>query len=412
LGDRIDVPLELKGFDVVRSEVTDGVLEVVVRSTRRPACHHCGSLDVRIHQTNERRIRDRACSYPTVLRWLQRRLRCKDCRRSCRERHPEIAGRRSITVRFRRHIFKRAVLQPFAHVAATERVTAYRVLEAFEWHSGEELKVPLPSPPRFIAIDESSFKKRWRYVTVLYDLERGVPFEMFEGRQHADVMAGLGALTPQVREAITAVTMDLWWPYRQGVAAAFPNAIIVADKFHVLIALSRAANRVRRRCSKRAIPRSPRSGRPLSKTKFRRFDPEVWAAKWIFMKPAHKLSKTERVRLGRLFVRLPEIGIAWLMRESFAAIYDAPDRSEAERRLAVWEHNLDACGLNEFARVAHHINKWREPFLAYFDFPFTNGLAEGLGNKIKVLKRTAYGFTNMQRYRRKVLLACRHRGWA
>lgn len=58
--DAIRVPLALDGFEVIDSEVVNGSVEVQVRSARRPACHHCGSLDVSGHQRNIRRIRDRA----------------------------------------------------------------------------------------------------------------------------------------------------------------------------------------------------------------------------------------------------------------------------------------------------------------------------------------------------------------
>jgi transposase len=408
VADRIGVPLELEGFEVTGSEVVNDTLEVEVRSTRRPACHHCGSLDVVIHATHERRIRDRACGYPTLLRWAQRRFRCKDCARTCRERHPEISPRRSITIRFRRHLYERALAHPFADVAAAESVSAYRVLEAFDWHSLHELKAPLVGTPPVIAIDESSFRKPWIYNTVLSDPQGG-PFEMFEGRDQGSVETALEALSPQVRAGIKAVVMDLFWPYRKAVERVLPDARIVADRFHVYIAMGRAANRVRRRHGIRPIPRSPRTGRPLPRSKFRRFDPEVLVTKWIFMKRAHKLTGDERARLERLFGRFPEMGAAWRLRESFAAIYEAPNRAEGERRLTSWEADLAASGLYELQTTWRYLSEWREAILAFFDWPVTNAYAEGVNNRIKVIKRCSYGFTNAQRYRRKVLLACGHR---
>ncbi|MBA3431197.1 MAG: transposase family protein [Actinobacteria bacterium] len=113
-----------------------------MRSVRIPACLHCGSLDVAGHQRNLRRIRDRACGYPTVLLWHQRRFRCRDCRRTCRERHPQIAARRSVTTRFRKCLFERAVNEPFAWVAASEEVSGYRVVEAFDACACDELAGP------------------------------------------------------------------------------------------------------------------------------------------------------------------------------------------------------------------------------------------------------------------------------
>jgi transposase len=171
--DAIRVPLALDGFEAIDSEFVNGSVEVQVLSARRPECHHCGSLDVSGHQRNIRRIRDRACGHPTVLLWHQRRFRCRDCRHTFRERHPQIAGLRSITNRFRKHLFERAVNEPFAWVAAAEKVSSYRVVEAFDAHASEELTGSREWFPRVVNLDESAFRRRFRYHTVFSDPERG-----------------------------------------------------------------------------------------------------------------------------------------------------------------------------------------------------------------------------------------------
>lgn len=410
MGDRIDVPLELGDFEVSGCELVDGVLEVAVASTRRAACNHCGSMTVRGHGRNERMIRDRACAYPTVLRWSQRRFRCMDCGRTSRERHPELAGRKAVTNRFRRRLFERATREPFSNVARGERVSTYRVLEAFDSHASQELaRVPL-APPRALSIDESAFRRRFRYHTVISDPERGVVIDLFEGRSKTGVAAWLGQLSPQVSEGIETVVMDMFWPYRHAVEAALPNARIVADKFHVLRAISEAAQKVRRRFGRRSYHQrlgrdggSNRQHHPAS-------DPELFRARWVFMKRASRLTEAEVLWLDDLFDRTePEVRAAWLLKESFAAIYQAPDRAEAERRLDTWIHNLPAAGIAEFTNVWRTLRWWREQILAYFDDPLTNGFAEGITNKIKVMKRSAYGFRTPERYRRKVLLSTSHR---
>ena len=103
----------------------------------------------------------------------------------------------------------------------------------------------------------------------------------------------------------------------------------------------------------------------------------------------------------------PDVAVAWWMREAFAAIYEAPDRADAARRLDVWEHNLAAANLKELNDCWRNLSRWRDEILNYFDDRQTNGYAEGVTNKIKVMKRRSYGFTNRDRYRRKVLLTCR-----
>jgi transposase len=406
LFDRIDVPLDLKGFEVTATEVVGDMLEVQVRSTRRPACHHCGSLDVTSHGANDRRIHDRGCGFPTVLRWRQRRFLCTDCGKTCRERHPEVAGRRSVTHRFRRRLFERGCLEPFTDVASSEGVSCYRVEEAFEHHAATELIDRDIVPPRVLAIDESAFRKRWRYHTVFSDPERGNVIELVEGHNQGSVFGGLAAMSDQLRGHIETVVMDCHWPYRKAVEQVLPGVRIVADKFHVIRCIDSAAQRVRIHHGRRTRPLGPDGVAPRRQ---RAFLPGVHSGRGIFMRRSHKLSGAEHASLTALFEAIPIIKVAWLLKEEFAAIYEACDRIEAEHRLDVWIDHINQAGLPEFTKVWELLQAWREPILAYFDDRVTNAYAEGITNKIKVMKRRSYGFRDPVRYRHKVLLSCRRR---
>jgi transposase len=119
-----------------------------------------------------------------------------------------------------------------------------------------------------------------------------------------------------------------------------------------------------------------------------------------------RLSPCDRQRLCELFEREPLIAEAWALKEAFRAIYRSRDRAEAEERL---ERFLVACRLAaipSFEAFAQGIQLWRQELLAYFDEPVTNGYAEGVINKIKVIKRRAYGLPSFESFRRRVLVAC------
>jgi transposase len=407
LDDRIEVPLELEDFEIIGSEVQDGRLEVEIRSTRRPACHHCGSLGVSLHAVNERRVRDHACRYPTVLRWHQRRFRCSDCERTSRERHPEVAGRRSITNRFRHRLFERARNEPFADVAAGEAVSHYRVTEAFDWHATAELIAHQLDPLRVVSLDESAFKKRFHFHTVFSDPERGAIFDLTDGRSQASAQEGFAALDPKIRAGIETVVIDCFWPYRRAIEKCLPHARVVADKFHIIRAVDAAAQKVRVRHGRRRTVVGPGGG--LHRSHNPRFLPHMWRARWTFMKRAHKLTSNERAELAAIFEQRPEVGVAWLLKEEFAAIYEAADRAEAERRLEVWVDHIAVADLREFTELWRNLQWWAEPILAYFEDRVSNAFAEGITNKIKVMKRRSYGFRDPIRYRHKVLLSCRRR---
>ena len=343
-----------------------------------------------------------------MLLWHQRRIKCRDCGRTSRERHPALAGRRSITKRFRKRLFERAVHEDFSNVAGNESVSTYRVMEAFDWHSINELAEPLDHAPKVICIDESSVKKRYRYITLLFDPQDAGAFEASEGRSEASATELLERLSPQVKAGIKAAVIDLHWPYRKALEKCLPDALVVADRVHVHVAISKAANKVRRSRGRRPSITGPRGG--TDRKNHRRFERIALDTKWTFMKRADKLTEKEQKRLITLWDLYPEMELAWLMREAFLSIYDAGDRTEAERRLEVWVSHLPVANIPEITGVWEHLLvHWREQILADHDVPCTNAFAEGLTNRIKVLKRISYGFRDQERYRRKVLLACGRR---
>ncbi|HEX8100007.1 MAG TPA: ISL3 family transposase [Actinomycetota bacterium] len=410
MADRIDVPLGLADFDVTGCEVVDGTLEVSVSSTRRPACHHCGSVSVTGHGRNERRLRDRSYSYPCVLRWSQRRFRCNDCDQTFRETHPAVAGKRRATERFRRHLFERACHEPFTDVAASERVSNYRVEEAFEAHATAELVDASPEPPRVLSLDESAFRKRRRFHTVFSDPERGVVLDLVEGRGKGAVFGGLVAMSDQVRAGIETVVMDCHWPYRRAIEEVLPDARIVVDKFHIIRAVDAAAQRVRMRVGRRRYRQRIGHQGGVARQHNPANNPTVYRSRWVFMKRANKLTVAEREWLWAVFeASVDELRRAWALKELFAAIYEAPDRLEAERRLNEWIDAITRAGVPEFLNTWRQLQWWSDQILNHFDDRVTNSFAEGITNKIKVLKRRSYGFRDPFRYRQKVLLSCRRR---
>jgi hypothetical protein len=92
--------------------------------------------------------------------------------------------------------------------------------------------------------------------------------------------------------------------------------------------------------------------------------------------------------------------------EAFRAIYGSRDRSEAEQQLARFLTGCRLAAIPSFDAFADGVRLWQQELLAYFDEPVTNGYAEGVINKIKVIKRRAYGLPTFEGFRRRVLVAC------
>jgi transposase len=408
VADRIEIPLALDDFEVESTELIDDVLEVRVHSTFPAACFHCGSTSVRGHGRFDRRLRDRSRGCPTVLVWRQRRWACVDCGRTSRERHPQVCGGQAITARFRRQLFDEACRRPFAEVAADHRVSFYRVIEAFDALAPEAV-IHDVGHPRVLSMDESAFRRGLQFQTVLFDPVARRALAVTDGRDQRSAERLLFSLSSQVRAGVETAVIDCHWPFRKAITEAMPHVRVVVDKFHVLRAFDAAAQRVRGRFGRK--PRRLQVGRDggVSRQHNPRNDPAIYRGRWVFMRRAGRLTERDRAELASMIATAPEIGVAYWMKEAFAAIYDSPDRAEAERRLSVWVANLEAAGLLELTQLWRHMQWWREEILAYFEDRQTNAFAEGVTNKIKVMKRRGYGYRNVTRYRHKILLTCRCR---
>ena len=121
------------------------------------------------------------------------------------------------------------------------------------------------------------------------------------------------------------------------------------------------------------------------------------------LKGAERLTDWEKERLNRLFYCYPEIRKAWVLKESFRMWYRETDRMRAEERLASLGKTISNDSLPEFKELLHTLGNWREEILNYFDCRITNGFVEGKNNRIKTIKRMAYGYRNMDNFRMRIL---------
>ncbi len=403
MGDRIEVPIGLSDVEVVGTEVVDGELEVSIVSTLPAACFHCGSVEVVGHGRFRRRVRDMAVAYPTTLVWSQRRVICRDCGRSSRERHPAVAGQQQITKRFVTHLGRAACRQPWTDVATDGRVSWWRVRQSFG-HVVEGFSATDGPPPQVLSIDEAAFRKRFLYHTIVSAPGQRRVVGVTPGRNQASCETALRALPDTWKDTVETVVIDMFWPFRKAIEKVLPEVRIVVDKFHVVASIDGAAHKVRVRYGRRRTVVGRDGG--LARQDNPRFAPGIWQARWTFGKRRTQLTDTEQATLAELFNTYPEISVAWHLKEAFAAIYQADNRTEAQRRLDMWIHHVEQANLIEFTNTWKNISRWTEPILAYFDDRQTNAYAEGITNKIKVLKRRSYGFRNQNSYRHRILMAC------
>jgi transposase len=379
-------------------------VELLARAT---GCPHCGGIELRVKERPLVRVRDLPIAGRlTEVVWRKRRYRCAECGRTFTETHEQLPTRQRVTARFPARLGERVVDgAAHAEVAREERTSRYQVARAFADRADRLEARDGERRPRRLSLDEAHHRRGHELATVVSDLDRRCVIEVLDGRDRRTVERWLNAPPDEVRAGIEVVSIDPYDAYRQAIQAALPHARIVCDHFHLVRGANAALDAVRRERQRQAKARRPKGVRRSGQHAAWR--PELYRARHRLLKARERLSERERRRLSELFERDPIIAEAWGLKERFRDVYRAGDRTEAERRLELFLAAVHRAGLPAFDAFAKGIRLWRCELLAYFEEQTTNGYAEGVINKVKVIKRRAYGIPTFTAFRQRVLLACR-----
>jgi transposase len=339
------------------------------------------------------------------LLWRKRRFHCEACGRTFTETHTALPSRQRVSARFRRHLFERC-RGGAAHleIARDERTSCYQVNRAFAVGGDELLERRESAPARRLSLDEAHHRRSHELATIVSDLDRCRVVEVLDGRSCQVIERYLRSLSERERRAIRVVSIDPYDAYRQAIHNELPWARIVVDHFHLVRGANTALDSVRRDRQRERATRRPKGIREQAHRD--RWKPELYRARHLLLKASERLTERQRRRLCALFERDPLLAEAWGLKEMFRSVYRARNRDDAERRLAHFLTAVEHAELRPFDAFAKGIGQWHTELLAYFDEPTTNGYAEGVINKVKVIKRRAYGLPTFSGFRRRVVIAC------
>lgn len=243
---------------------------------------------------------------------------------------------------------------------------------------------------RQIAIDEISIGKGHRYLTVVLDLRSGAVVFVGDGK-------GADALVPfwrRVRRSgarIEAVAMDMSAAYIAAVSTHLPEATIVFDHFHVIKLFNEKLSNLRRELYREATDQ-------LHKDVLK-------GTRWLLLKNPENLN-TQRKESERLqeALRLNQpLALAYYLKEELRLLWSKSDKNEAKAFLADWIKRAAASGIRVLMKFTKTLAAYRTGILAYYDYPISTGPLEGTNNKIKTMKRQAYGFRDQEFFKLKIL---------
>ena len=360
-----------------------------VRAER--ACPRCGVLSGTGYDRRRVKIRDEPFrTRPVELVVTKRRLLCKPCGKVFTEVVPGILKRARTTERFCRAAL--SLCEKYSTLRDVHRdlrcssgyvyATLYRHLEL-------QRRMRVHPWPEAIGIDEHFFGKRRpmcprRFVTMVVDHVGKSLFDVVDGKTQKELEGSLAHI--QGRENVKVVTLDMCDPYRNFVHAHFPNAVCVADKFHVLRLLDPAITR--RRVQLAGNRRDMKTRR-------------------LLLSNAHNLSIWEKIELRQYLEKHPELRELHAARESLFALYRTKGADRANHALAKLIERFKASAISELRTLSKTLRAWTREIIAHFVTGLTNARVEGFNLKAKLVKRRAYGYRSFDNYRLRLLNTCR-----
>ena len=244
---------------------------------------------------------------------------------------------------------------------------------------------------RMIGIDELSYRRHHKYVTVVIDHERGEIVWALEGKSAATLKRFFEELGPERCAELEAVTIDLSAAYIKAVTEASPKARIIFDRFHVQRLAHDAVDEVRREEVRKAAPEDRA---------------ELKHTRWALQKNPWNLLGFEHDRLAQLQKANRAIYRAYLLKESLLAVLGRRQINVARRKLDEWIAWARRSKLRAFVRLSKTIEKHREGILAYVQTGLSNGRTEALNGKARTITRRSYGFHSARALIAMLFLCC------
>jgi transposase len=382
----------IRGYQYTRTDYQGGQTTFTIHQEPRTCrCSACGSP--RVHSRGQLQRRFRAVpigSRPTFVDLPIPRVRCRDCGVVRQVEVPFADPRRSYTRSFERYALELGRRMTIRDVAMHLGVSWDVIKDIRKRDLSHRYARPKLKHLRHIAIDEIAVAKGHRDLTVVMDLHSGAVVFVGDGK-------AARALTPfwkrlRGSEArIEAVAMDMPKAYREAVSTHLPEARIVFDRFHVVKLFNEKLTQLRRDLHREATD-------VLQKRVLK-------GTRWLLLKNPENLDETrdEKRRLDEALALNTSLALAYYMKEDLRRFWEQPGKRLATAWLADGLRRAEVSGIKALQQMARTLAAHRSGLLAYYDVPITSGPMEGTNNKIKTMKRMAYGFRDQEFFKLKIL---------
>ena len=376
----------------VNSQATVAHIQVKPDKRFQPICHECGKPAAGVHSWTQRKIRD--LSMAATQLWVTchyRKVFCAHCHGIHIEAldlfHPYLR----VTLRLAHFVYQLCRVMTVSEVAQLLDLDWKTVKNIDKFYLERDFGQPDLKGLRILAVDEISIRKGHSYLTVVLDYLSGRVLYIGKKRKAKTLKRFFNKLSISQRKKIEAVAMDMWDPFIKAVTDKLPQAKIVFDLFHVVANFSRVIDKVRNSEYRKASKED--------KAVFK-------GAKYLLLKNRSNIRRqSHRQQLKELLALNQVISTVMILKEKLKHIWTYRSRTWAGKALDQWcelAKSLKNRSVNTFVRM---LQRYRYGIINHCDYPIHTGKLEGVNNKIKVIKRKAYGFHDLRYFTLKIYQA-------
>ena len=379
--------LNLDGMKVKNYQFLEniGITLYIENEPRKVCCPQCGKTTNKLHKNNRYVVRDLPLMEQSVYLQINRRqMRCTNCGKKFVEDLEAIPKKRTYTKRLREQVVREALEGTISKTAQKYGLSEQEI-ETMLKDIGKELIQKKPQGLKRLGIDEIAIVKgQGNYYAVFVDLDTGDLIGLLEKRTEKEIIEYLKTWGEEVLSQIEEVSIDLWRPYKKVANTLMPQASVVADLFHVVKQVNQELDQARKDC-KRSFKNKKNT------PKNRRQEAAITGSKYALLKTEQTLNENQKEKLKEIEAEFPELIKKHQLKEEFIQVFEeGKDWVDGLFKIGEWMEKA----IKYFPKSCQTIRRWIGEIIAYFDRGTTQGIVEGLNNKLKLIKRKAYGFRN------------------
>jgi transposase len=365
----------------VEKVITTNPLRIVCRLERRPDCPRCGVSRVWVKSSFIRTVRHVSIGdRRSELLLRSNKFHCQGCKSYFNTKFPGVLPYLRSTESFRKEIFERHHegvaqnrLSELVHISAATIERWYQ--DFLRRYLVETKNIPCP---RVLGVDEHFFSRQKGYATTFADLTKRRVYDVQLGRSHESLKPFLNRL--EGKDRVRVAVIDLSETYRTIIKQTFPNAMIVADRFHVVRLIIH-----RFMLAWKQLDPIGRNNRGLVS---------------LMRRHSSNLSKEQQQRLGHYLNSKPGLKIIYDFKEELVQLMLIKHQTARNCRRLIPRFlqalaELNQCPIEPLKKLGLSLQNWQEEIVRMWRFTQTNSTLEGLHNKMEVISRRAYGFRNL-----------------